>query len=193
MRHTEVRNLQEILKREGFLAPTTPTTDFFGFLTQNAVQAFQRQNNLPATGYVGSLTLRKLKETQGALPSVPTPPPSSAPPSIIFTTGQNLFRGSRNADVLTLQRFLTNQGLLNAINQTGFFGLLTEQAVKEFQCAQSIICQGTSQTTGWGVAGPKTRARMNLTTTQTPTPTTDLQALQQKIEDLKKQIQLLQQ
>ena len=190
MTNPAVRNLQEVLKQQGFLAPTTPATDFFGPLTYKAVIDFQRQNNLPATGYVGPLTLQKLKEIQGTLPPAPTPtpPPPAIPPRIIFTTNQNLSRGSKNNDVLVLQRFLTAQGLLDSINQTGFFGAITEQAVKTFQKQEGILVTG--------IVGPLTKAKIQELQGPAlpPTPPSrevQIQSLLQQLQQLQKQLELL--
>jgi peptidoglycan hydrolase-like protein with peptidoglycan-binding domain len=56
-----------------------------------------------------------------------------------------------NGDVSTLQDFLQAQGYLNA-EPTGFFGLMTEAAVKRFQSAEGILSSG--------FVGPITRARI---------------------------------
>ena len=65
---------------------------------------------------------------------------------------------SRGADVKDLQRWLIGEGYLAAGNDTGYFGLLTEKAVKDFQCKEGIICNGTAATIGYGSVGPATRA-----------------------------------
>ncbi|MFN7088787.1 MAG: peptidoglycan-binding domain-containing protein, partial [Candidatus Paceibacteria bacterium] len=43
---------------------------------------------------------------------------------------------------------------------TGYFGTLTEQAVKNFQCRYNIVCGGSPLETGWGQVGPQTRERL---------------------------------
>jgi len=57
----------------------------------------------------------------------------------------------RSEDVLKLQQFLINQKLLNA-GSTGYFGVLTQAAVKEFQTQNSI--------SGTGYAGSLTRGKI---------------------------------
>ena len=44
---------------------------------------------------------------------------------------------------------------------TGYYGKLTFKAVQKFQCQYNIICSGTPETTGYGIAGPKTRNKIN--------------------------------
>ena len=71
---------------------------------------------------------------------------------------KSLSRGSRGADVIALQQFLISQNLLTLNFATDFFGAMTEAAVKKWQEQNGIVSSGTSRTTGYGVAGPKTRA-----------------------------------
>jgi peptidoglycan hydrolase-like protein with peptidoglycan-binding domain len=57
----DVRNLQLFLIRKGLLAPDLSTA-YFGLKTKAAVILFQKANNVPGTGFVGPLTLKKLEE-----------------------------------------------------------------------------------------------------------------------------------
>ena len=56
--------LQKALQRAGFYLPSNecPLNGNFGPCTRRAVMAFQTQHGLPATGYVGALTLEKLNQ-----------------------------------------------------------------------------------------------------------------------------------
>ncbi len=65
---------------------------------------------------------------------------------------------SRGADVKDLQRWLIGEGYLAAGNDTGFYGLLTVEAVKKFQCKEGVVCGGTFSSSGYGSVGPATRA-----------------------------------
>lgn len=73
-----------------------------------------------------------------------------------------LRRGSRGNKVTALQNLLARsadiypEGLV-----TGYFGPLTEAAVKRFQIKYSIVASGDPVTTGYGLVGPKTRAKFN--------------------------------
>ncbi|MBI5456729.1 peptidoglycan-binding protein [Candidatus Kaiserbacteria bacterium] len=75
-------------------------------------------------------------------------------PTLIRT----LVRGSRGGDVAGVQNFLIAQKDLAAGNNTGYFGTLTETAVKSFQRRNNIVSSGTPGTTGYGLVGAKTRA-----------------------------------
>ena len=107
-----------------------------------------------------AMQLSALQAQQGA---------AAAPPASI-SSGQasgaascpnltrNLSRGLRGADVTALQTFLISQNLLASDSATGFFGALTESAVKQWQSNNNIASNGTPATTGWGAIGPRTRA-----------------------------------
>ena len=94
---------------------------------------------------------QRLAELQGTTP---------APTQAILT--RDLSLGSRGTDVTALQTFLIAQGFLSA-TATGYFGPLTEAAVRQYQAAQSIVSSGTPATTGYGAVGPRTRAALNST------------------------------
>jgi peptidoglycan hydrolase-like protein with peptidoglycan-binding domain len=96
-----------------------------------------------------------------------TPEPAtseSAPLSVNLT--QSLRRGSTDAttggQVSELQRFLARdktiypEGLV-----TGYYGPLTEAAVQRWQARNNIVSSGDANTTGYGVVGPKTRAKIS--------------------------------
>ena len=64
-------------------------------------------------------------------------------------------------DVSRLQSFLAGEGLLSYSNVSGYYGQLTEHAVKRFQAGRGIMTYGTPYTTGFGVVGRATRAMVN--------------------------------
>ena len=68
--------------------------------------------------------------------------------------------GARGQDVIELQNTLIAQGDLATGNNTGYFGRLTEAAVRKFQCRTNIVCSGSSSTSGYGSVGPRTRAKI---------------------------------
>lgn len=73
-----------------------------------------------------------------------------------------LKRGMENANVRALQEALASdseiypEGLI-----TGYYGPLTEKAVQRFQAKYGIVSSGTPETTGYGLVGPKTRAKLH--------------------------------
>ena len=90
-----------------------------------------------------------------------TPIFSSATPvaTVNASLPNNLFRGSSGNDVITLQTILTKLGFYSDA-ATGFYGPKTETAVQSFQRAYGIVSSGTPAETGYGVAGPRTRAKI---------------------------------
>jgi chitodextrinase len=139
-------------------------------------------------------------------PAITVTPPSqpSLRSSNIFTV--SLYFGSRNEQIKILQSFLGEKGYFDPANATGFFGKLTEQAVKKFQCDNNIVCSGGPASTGWGVVGVKTRKTLNAlygsasvapAVTPSATPASQqlnaqLQLLQTQLLNLQLQLQSLQ-
>ncbi len=78
------------------------------------------------------------------------------------TLDATLAKGDSGADVADLQNFLISEGMLEAGSATGFFGTLTESAVKQWQASHSID--------PLGVVGPKTRTAMGACAGGTPSP-----------------------
>ncbi len=91
-----------------------------------------------------------------------TPPPSIVATSTNYFRQRFLYRGTKGEDVSALQKTLNSlskkiypQGLI-----TGYFGFNTYEAILRFQCEYGIVCGGDEITTGWGVMGPKTTAKI---------------------------------
>jgi PKD repeat protein len=71
--------------------------------------------------------------------------------------------GSSGADVTRLQQFLAaDPAVYPEGTISGYYGALTEAAVKRFQCKNKIVCDGTPDSTGYGVTGPRTAAILSL-------------------------------
>ncbi len=77
--------------------------------------------------------------------------------------GRVLSVGSTGDDVTRLQQFLARdpsiypEGIIS-----GYYGALTEAAVRRWQVAYNIVSSGTPGTTGFGQVGPRTAAAMSL-------------------------------
>jgi peptidoglycan hydrolase-like protein with peptidoglycan-binding domain len=133
----------------------TPT-GYFGVKTQAALKQWQKEHGIEQTGTVGPKTgaAMKLCLANAGTSSAPTAPK----PSLSSAITRTLSKGMSGPDVLTIQQFLISQALLSADSATGYFGALTEAAVKKFQMHSKIVSSGTPSTTGYGAVGPKTRA-----------------------------------
>lgn len=141
-----VTTLQNFLEAKGFLTmPTGIAKGTFGALTRSAVRAYQKSKGISATGFVGPLTRALLNSS---IKTEATQTTSTA--SFSFTTNMQL--GSRGGDVTELQKLLIAQGFLNA-EATGYFGKLTEAAVRAYQTKNGI--------SSIGIVGPATRASLN--------------------------------
>lgn len=76
---------------------------------------------------------------------------------------RNLKKGMSGDDVTRLQQYLARDVAIYPEGQvTGYYGALTEAAVKRFQCKNQIVCDGTPESTGYGVTGPRTAAILAL-------------------------------
>ncbi len=72
---------------------------------------------------------------------------------------RTLSKGMNGSDVSLLQNILRSLGFFSE-ETTGYFGSLTEEAVKRFQAEQNIVSGGDSQSTGYGLVGPRTQQRL---------------------------------
>lgn len=71
--------------------------------------------------------------------------------------------GDSGADVTRLQQFLAlDASVYPEKLVTGYYGSLTEAAVRRFQCKNKIVCDGDAASTGYGVTGPRTAAILAL-------------------------------
>ena len=166
----DVKCLQRYLNSSGFtLALTGPgspgsETSYFGSITEAGVIRWQAANNVsPAIGYFGPISRTKYIELAGG--KIPPPPPP--PPGDNFT--QTLYIGISSPQVTLLQQFFAkNSAIYPEALVTGYYGTLTEAAVKKFQAKYGIVSSGSPSTTGYGLVGPKTREKLNEIYPNTP-------------------------
>jgi peptidoglycan DL-endopeptidase LytE len=123
MSSPQVKELQQLLKEKGFF--TYPTaTGYFGPITEQAVKAFQSSARLPVTGIVDDATYAKLKG--------------------IAASNAGMKIGSRGNDVKVLQQNLKLLGYFKYPEITGYFGTITQDAVKRFQQANGLSATGVA-------------------------------------------------
>ncbi len=130
----DVKELQQKLVENGYLEQKY-ATGFFGPKTQEAVKKYQADEGINQTGVVAEMTIEALfvkKELK---------------------TTMVLRNGDESANVKTLQQALADMGYLKEDKITGYFGDVTESAVRKFQKDNGI-----SET---GVAAEKTIERIN--------------------------------
>ena len=169
----KVELLQSLLQQLGFFPATIVPTGYFGAITQHALLLFQGAHLLDASGAVDGPSQALLNKVanvvfgSGSTPSNNTMgtgvvSPSSTTPSSGSTFFRYLEPGARGADVIALQKLLFKDGDYPRDLITGFFGPLTEAAVRTFQAKYGIVNYGSISTTGYGGVGPKTRERLNV-------------------------------
>ena len=134
-----VRAIQVRLQQLGYF--NVDPTGFYGELTEQAVNRFQRENSLRVTGRVDP-------ETLTAIERLLRPDPTFGQVTQVGTTNQVLRFGASGLQVSALQDQLRQLGYLNRA-ATGQFDFETQQAVLRFQQAFNI-----QQT---GEVGPTTR------------------------------------
>lgn len=74
---------------------------------------------------------------------------------------KQLEKGVYDTDVIYLQKALNMEGVYPAAIYSGYFGSLTEAAVKRFQKKYGIANYGTPYTTGYGRVGWSTLSKLN--------------------------------
>lgn len=116
----EVKQFQEILQRLGYL--TTTPDGKSGNDTVAAIKRFQEKNGLIADGNLGPAT-RKLLLSDKAQANA-------------------LTVGMSGVDVENVQKLLKKHGYLKDKNCTGYYGSVTEYAVKAFQKRNGLSVDG---------------------------------------------------
>jgi peptidoglycan hydrolase-like protein with peptidoglycan-binding domain len=199
-----VTNLQRFLVEKGYMQASN-ITGYFGPATEAALKKFQAAENIVSsgdpisTGYGNAGPSTRARINSLIATSIPkgcvvqAPPPGIQVATAILLN-RNLSRGSSGSDVTNLQQFLVSKGYTTADNITGFFGPVTEAAIKAFQRAEGIVSSGDPVSTGYGNVGPSTRARINALAggaTAPSLPATAPQSLQAQLDALQKQVQEL--
>lgn len=77
-----------------------------------------------------------------------------------FDFTESLKRGQAGQAVKELQQALEGLGYYDYEEVTGYYGPVTEEAVKRLQADEGVVSSGEPETTGWGVFGPRTRQRV---------------------------------
>lgn len=116
-----VLEAQKRLKTLGYL--TTDPDGNYGLDTSAAVKQFQSRNDLVVDGYLGPSTRIALNG-------------SSAVPN-----GMSL--GEQGDSVQRVQQLLNKYGYLSSANITGYYGEVTENAVKKFQSNNGLSSDGS--------------------------------------------------
>lgn len=151
-----VDRLEALLKAQLIVASTTSSATSTESATSTDAETVSLLEQIAA------VQQQILDITGGSTTPVSVGATSSLPVIACPLIDRTLSYGSTGTDVTNLQLFLIGEHMLDAGNSTGFFGKLTEAAVQSWQSAKGIVSDGTPETTGWGVVGPRTRAALAL-------------------------------
>lgn len=161
----QVRSLQRILALDKDVYPEGVVNGTFGPLTQRAVGKFQEKHGIakpgePGYGTVGPKTRAKLNELAvGQAPSAtPASTPETAAVSFLGSLKRTLTLGDSHGEISKLQSMLAKDATIYPEQIiSGYFGSLTLKAVQRFQEKHGIAKPGEP---GYGIVGPKTRAKL---------------------------------
>lgn len=113
-----------------------PITGFYGEQTETAVIRFQQQNNLSPDGIFGA-------NTEAALYNRDRPSASVQSYNAPFEPSNRTWqRGNEDPEIKAIQTTLKNAGYYRG-PITGFFGRLTENALKDYQNNKGLEVTGT--------------------------------------------------
>lgn len=142
-----VERLQNALQRRGYY--TYSVDGIFGPLTASAVRRFQKDFGLQVDGIAGPQTLTTLYE-ESSVSEEDGPPGEQQQSNEELRTTILKFRDKGEA-VVQLQVMLKAAGFFSE-SPTGYYGLSTEVAVREFQKDRGLLVDG--------IAGPVTLSEL---------------------------------
>ena len=130
-RGDEIERIQQRLKDLEYYDYSS-ITGYYGPVTEKSVMRFQRTNDLTEDGIAGPNTLELLYSDNAKYFCI--------------------YPGDRGEDVSLIQARLKTLGYYTYSNITGYFGTVTEQALKQFQAQSGLTADAK--------AGRNTRARL---------------------------------
>ncbi|PLT36032.1 peptidase [Bacillus sp. V5-8f] len=160
MTHSDVKQLQEVLKKKGYFK-NSRTTTYFGTVTKSAVVNFQKKNRLSPDGIVGKNTLKALGFAKG----------SSTVNSSSFGK-RTLKSGMTHSDVKQLQEILKKKGFFKGSRTTAYFGSITKSAVINFQKRHGLTPDGIVGKNTFRALGSSTTAGSSVVKAAYTSPST---------------------
>ena len=124
----DVKDLQQALISLGYLH--TDATGTFGSATKEAVEAFQKDMGLSVDGVAGPKTLTKLYDKTEVVEG-----------DSQSASGSTLKKGDEGSGVTELQNLLKAAGYFSS-ECTGYFGSITETALKNYQRDKGLTVDG---------------------------------------------------
>ncbi len=147
--NADARAVQKRLKELGYFRSNVDGK--FGYLSVQALKAFQEANGLEPDGVAGKSTYALLFSNQAlAKGATPTPVPEDTPAPGEEESGipteasyETLRRGTQSAEVAMMQQALIDLGYLTG-EPDGNYGTATQKAVKAFQKVNGLNDDGTA-------------------------------------------------
>jgi len=128
----EVKNLQIYLNQKGHY-PENITSGYFGIKTELALKSFQKANNISQSGIVDDVTFKAICGYENSQ--------SNYCPFITNNLSVGYFEEANN-EVKALQMVLSKLNVLEEKYITGYFGKITETAVKNMQAKGGLASTG---------------------------------------------------
>lgn len=104
----------------------------------------------------------QIEQLSPVAPTTATPATSASASCVRLSA--NIALGTRDTaqggSVSLLQQFLKTTGDYTYPEITGYFGKATQSALQRYQARAGIVASGSPETSGYGVAGPRTRQRI---------------------------------
>ncbi|MBD0345389.1 MAG: peptidoglycan-binding protein [Coleofasciculus sp. Co-bin14] len=138
----EVTSLQKKLAATGYF--NGPFTGYYGSLTQEAITKFQQAKGLTVNGIANPETVNALEFSAGqTTPSQSVAPQQGVTNELNASTSSvgTLQKGDSSTQVTSLQKKLATAGYFDG-PFTGYYGSLTQEAVKKFQQANGLTASG---------------------------------------------------
>ncbi len=161
--HTFIRShIISIATGAAFFAALFSVAPIAEAATLSATQIDAITNLLQVFGADPAVVANVQSVLEGTVTPATAAQPSTIPSVPVAVAGcdvvsGNLQLGTTGAEVSQLQSFLgKDKSIYPEGSVTGYFGRVTEDAVRRWQAAHNIVATGTPSTTGFGVVGPQT-------------------------------------
>ena len=135
----DVSKLQQALKNKGYF--DVDVTGYYGYITETAVLAFQKDNGLTEDGIAGPKTFSALGMTVTSSTNI-APIVKIRSIDSIREKEDWVLRGDEGPDVVVIQQRLEELGYYTYDKITNYFGTITETAVKAFQERNGLVVSG---------------------------------------------------
>lgn len=141
----DVALLQQLLKDRGYFEYEY-ITGYYGKITEDAVKTFQKANGLKIDGVTGTATwaaLLSLASEADVVYGESTESVTNSNEEMAYSIGMEC------ADIALIQSRLIDLGFYNYSHITGYFGSITQKAVRSFQKSCALEASGIVYEATW--------------------------------------------